>query len=143
MREFKTVTIEFVNKKGLKKKVKFKIENELKENLNLLTEAEREKYLKDLYHETERDKYHRRKYVLINDVSQAKSDIETPEEKYFNDLQKAELEERINRLTTKEQDYIRQIHYEGKKQKDLASKYGVDKSTVSRTLKRIYDKLKK
>lgn len=135
--------VTFVNKKGIKKNVMVNITEEINEIIDLLDEDERNEYLENLYHETERERYHRRKYVLVNEITENRSNLESPEEQYFKDLEKKELTEKISKLSKRDQEYILLVYYEGKKQKEVAEKYGISPSALSHALKRIYDKLRK
>lgn len=57
--------------------------------------------------------------------------------------EKQSLHKAIKKLTTRQQEMVRLIYFEGKTQEEVAKKYGVDKSAVSHAMQRIYSTLKK
>ena len=144
------VYLEFINKKGRKKNVIFYMD---KQSYNLINdktikEEERNKYLIEEYHEYERERYHKRKFVSFDVETAEFLDLiadksETPLEKRKLKGDYVELYNAIKKLNPRQQEIIKLIYWEGKSQKDLTKIYGVKKQAISDAVRRIHEKLKK
>ena len=64
------------------------------------------------------------------------------EEETKNEKLKA-LSEALAKLTSRQQEMVKMIYFDGKSQEDLAKYYGVGKQAISNAMKRIYATLKK
>lgn len=144
------VKLDFINKKGEKKHVKFWMDKQTYEMLfdESISEEVRHQYLVDEYHEYERERYYNRKFVSFDsEMAQALNLIEdtsmSNEEKYEMDLNNEVIKEAISKLNPRQQEMVRLLYWEGKSQKDLCEIYGVKKQAISDAVKRIHDSLRK
>ena len=144
------VKLDFINKKGEKKHVKFWMDKQTYEMLfdESISEEVRHQYLVDEYHEYERERYYNRKFVSFDsEMAQALDLIEdtsmSNEEKYEMDLNNEVIKEAISKLNPRQQEMVRLLYWEGKSQKDLCEIYGVKKQAISDAVKRIHDSLRK
>ena len=145
------VNLDFFNKKGELKHVKFWMDKQTYEMLfdESISEEIRHQYLVDEYHEYERERYHNRKFVSFDsEMAEALDLIEdstsiSSEDKYDIDLNNNLIREAIKKLTPRQQEMVRLLYWEGKSQKDLCEIYGVKKQTISDAVKRIHDTLRK
>lgn len=145
------VKLDFINKKGELKHVKFWMDKQTYEMLfdESISEEIRHQYLVDEYHEYERERYHNRKFVSFDsEMAEALDLIEdstsiSSEDKYDIDLNNNLIKEAIKKLTPRQQEMVRLLYWEGKTQKDLCEIYGVKKQTISDAVKRIHDTLRK
>lgn len=144
------VKLDFINKKGEEKKVKFYMDKQTYEMLfdESITEEIRHQYLVDEYHEYERERYYKRRFVSF-DVEMAESLdlIEdrtiSSEDKYEIDLNNKVIHDAIKKLTPRQQEIVRLLYWEGKSQKELCERYGISKQAINNALVKIYNKLKK
>lgn len=144
------VKLDFINKKGEEKHVKFWMDKQTYEMLfdESISEEVRHQYLVDEYHEYERERYYHRKFVSFDsEMAQALDLIEdasmSNEEKYEMDLNNEVIKEAISKLNPRQQEMVRLLYLEGKLQKDLCEIYGVKKQAISDAVKRIHDTLRK
>lgn len=145
------VKLDFINKKGELKHVKFWMDKQTYEMLldESISDEIRHQYLVDEYHEYERERYHNRKFVSFDsEMAEALDLIEdstsiSSEDKYDIDLNNNLIKEAIKKLTPRQQEMVRLLYWEGKSQKDLCEIYGVKKQTISDAVKRIHDTLRK
>lgn len=144
------VKLDFINKKGEEKHVKFWMDKQTYEMLfdESISEEVRHQYLVDEYHEYERERYYNRKFVSFDsEMAQALDLIEdtsmSNEEKYEMDLNNEVIKEAISKLNPRQQEMVRLLYWEGKSQKDLCEIYGVKKQAISDAVKRIHDSLRK
>lgn len=144
------VKLDFINKKGELKHVKFWMDKQTYEMLfdESISEEVRHQYLVDEYHEYERERYYNRKFVSFDsEMAQALDLIEdtsmSNEEKYEMDLNNEVIKEAISKLNPRQQEMVRLLYWEGKSQKDLCEIYGVKKQAISDAVKRIHDTLRK
>ena len=144
------VKLDFINKKGEEKHVKFWMDRQTYEMLfdESISEEVRHQYLVDEYHEYERERYYNRKFVSFDsEMAQALDLIEdtsmSNEEKYEMDLNNEVIKEAISKLNPRQQEMVRLLYWEGKSQKDLCEIYGVKKQAISDAVKRIHDTLRK
>lgn len=103
------VTLDFINKNGEEKRVKFYMEKQTYEMLfdESVSEEIRHQYLIDEYHEYERERYYKRKFVsLDSEMAQALDLIEdtsiSAEEKYEIDLNNKVVQKAIKKLTPRQ-----------------------------------------
>ncbi|NLE04503.1 MAG: sigma-70 family RNA polymerase sigma factor [Crenarchaeota archaeon] len=144
------VNLDFINKKGKQKQVRFYMDKQTYEMLfdESISKEIRHQYLVNEYHEYERERYHRRKFVSFDaemaDMMRIREEsTESSEEKYIKELEKLEMKEAIRKLITRQQDFVRLVYYEGRSQEEVASIYGITKSAVSHAMKKIYVNLRK
>lgn len=145
------VKLDFINKKGELKHVKFWMDKQTYEMLldESISDEIRHQYLVDEYHEYERERYHNRKFVSFDsEMAEALDLIEdstsiSSEDKYDIDLNNNLIKEAIKKLTPRQQEMVRLLYWEGKSQKDLCEIYGVSKQAISNALDRIHNTLKK
>lgn len=144
------VKLDFINKKGELKHVKFWMDKQTYEMLfdESISEEIRNQYLVDEYHEYERERYHKRKFVSFDsELAEAMDLIEdtsiSSEDQYDINLANKEIKEAIKRLTPRQQEMIKLLYWEGKSQKDLSEMYGVSKQAINNALDRINKTLKK
>ncbi len=145
------VKLDFINKKGELKHVKFWMDKQTYEMLfdESINEEIRHQYLVDEYHEYERERYHNRKFVSFDsEMAEALDLIEdstsiSSEDKYDIDLNNNLIKEALKKLTPRQQEMVRLLYWEGKSQKDLCEIYGVSKQAISNALDRIHNTLKK
>lgn len=144
------IKLDFINKKGEEKHVKFWMDKQTYEMLfdESISEEVRHQYLVDEYHEYERERYYNRKFVSFDsEMAQALDLIEdasmSNEEKYEMDLNNEVIKEAICKLNPRQQEMVRLLYWEGKSQKDLCEIYGVKKQAISDAVKRIHDTLRK
>lgn len=145
------VKLDFINKKGELKHVKFWMDKQTYEMLldESISDEIRHQYLVDEYHEYERERYHNRKFVSFDsEMAEALDLIEdsasiSSEDKYDIDLNNNLIKEAIKKLTPRQQEMVRLLYWEGKTQKDLCEIYGVKKQAISDAVKRIHDTLRK
>ena len=145
----KQVKLTFKNKKGEIKKVKFPIDSKTYEILldESIDEEYRQKYLVDEYHEYERERYYKRKFVSF-DSEMAESldlieDNSIFSEQRVNKFINKTIDEEIKKLTPRQQEIVRLLYWEGKTQKDLCEIYGIKKQAISDAVKRIHNTLRK
>ena len=145
------VKLDFINKKGELKHVKFWMDKQTYEMLldESISEEIRHKYLVEEYHEYERERYHNRKFVsfdsemaeeldLIEDITSISS-----EDRYENEIINNEIKNAINMLSPRQNEIINKVYFENKKQIEVAKELGVTKEFVSKTLSKALDNLKK
>lgn len=145
------VKLDFINKKGELKHVKFWMDKQTYEMLfdASISDEIRHQYLVDEYHEYERERYHNRKFVSFDsEMAEALDLIEdktsmSSEERYEIDLNNKIIQDAIKKLTPRQQEMVRLLYWEGKSQKDLCEIYGVSKQAISNVLDRIHNTLKK
>lgn len=144
------VNLDFINKKGEEKHVKFWMDKQTYEMLfdESISEEIRQKYLVDEYHEYERERYYQRKYLPFDsEMAEALNLIEdtsiSSEDRYEINLKNKIIQDAIKKLTPRQQEIVRLIYWEGKSQKDLCEIYGVKKQTISDVVKRIHNALRK
>lgn len=144
------VNLDFINKKGEEKHVKFWMDKQTYEMLfdESISEEIRHQYLVDEYHEYERERYHNRKFVSFDsEMAEALDLIEdtsmSSEDRYEINLNNKIIKNAIKKLTPRQQEMVRLLYWEGKSQKDLCEIYGVKKQTISDAVKRIHDTLRK
>lgn len=145
------VKLDFINKNGELKHVKFWMDKQTYEMLldESISDEIRHQYLVDEYHEYERERYHNRKFVSFDsEMAEALDLIEdsasiSSEDKYDIDLNNNLIKEAIKKLTPRQQEMVRLLYWEGKTQKDLCEIYGVKKQAISDAVKRIHDTLRK
>lgn len=150
MNEKIKVNLDFINKKGELKHVKFYMD---KQSYDMIFDVSisdeiRNKYLIDEYHEYERRKYQNRKIVSIdNKIFKLDNLIDNSyisnEDKYYASNKIKKLKQAINKLTPRQKEMLRLIYWEGKKQKELCEIYGVKKQAISDAVKRMHNRLKK
>lgn len=144
------VKLDFINKRGEEKHVKFWMDKQTYEMLfdESIGEEIRHQYLVDEYHEYERERYHKRKFVSFDsEMAEALDLIEdttiSSEDRYEMDLNNKIIPEAIKKLTPRQQEMVRLLYWEGKSQKDLSEMYGVSKQAINNALDRIHNTLKK
>lgn len=145
------VKLDFINKKGALKRVKFWMEKQTYEVLfdESISEEIRHQYLVDEYHEYERERYHNRKFVSFDsEMAEALDLIEdstsiSSEDRYENEIINNEVKNAINMLSPRQKEIINKVYFENKKQIEVAKKLGVTKEFVSKTLSKAIENLKK
>lgn len=144
------VKLDFINKKGEQKHVKFRLDKQTYEMLfdESISEEVRQQYLVDEYHEYERERYYKRKFVSFDsEMAEALDLIEDKslscEERYEIDFNNNLINEAIKRLNPRQQEMVRLLYWEGKLQNDLCEIYGVSKQAINNALNRIYKTLRK
>ena len=144
------VYLEFINKKGVKKKVMFYMDKQSYEMIcdKSISDAERNKYLADEYHEYERERYYKRKFVSFDvEMAEALELIEDESLSYAEKIEikfkNKELYEAINKLTPRQQEIVRLIYWEGKTQKELTEIYGIKKQSICDAVGRIHTTLRR
>lgn len=144
------VKLDFINKKGELKHVKFWMDKQTYEMLfdESISEEKRHQYLVDEYHEYERERYHKRKFVSFDsEMAQNLDLIEdtsiSSDERYEIDVHNKIILDAIKKLTPRQQEMVRLIYWECKSQKDLCEIYGVSKQAINNALDRIHKTLKK
>lgn len=144
------VKLDFINKKGEFKHVKFFMDEQTYEILQdeSISEEIRQQYLVEEYHEYERERYHNRKFVSYDyEMAEAFNLIEdttlSSEEKYEVELNHKEIENAIKQLTPRQQEMVKLIYWEGKTQKELCEIYGVKKQAINDAVRRIHSRLRK
>lgn len=145
------VKLDFINKKGELKHVKFWMDKQTYEMLldESISDEIRHQYLVDEYHEYERERYHNRKFVSFDsEMAESLDLIEdntfiSCEDRYEIDLNNKIIQDALKKLTPRQQEMVRLLYWEGKSQKDLCEIYGVSKQAISNALDRIHNTLKK
>lgn len=145
------VKLDFINKKGELKHVKFWMDKQTYEMLldESISEEIRHKYLVDEYHEYERERYHNRKFVSFDSEMAEELDLIedstsiSSEDRYENEIINNEIKNAINILSPRQNEIINKVYFENKKQIEVAKELGVTKEFVSKTLSKALDKLKK
>ncbi|MBR2138152.1 MAG: sigma-70 family RNA polymerase sigma factor [Bacilli bacterium] len=145
------VKLDFINKKGELKHVKFWMDKQTYEMLfdESINEEIRHQYLVDEYHEYERERYYNRKFVSFDsEMAEALDLIEdstsiSSEDRYEMELNNKLIQDALKKLTPRQQEMVRLLYWEGKSQKDLCEIYGVSKQAISNALDRIHNTLKK
>ena len=144
------VLLDFINKKGQLKHVKFWMDKQTYEILKdeSISEEIRHQYLIDEYHEYEPERYHNRKFVsfdseMAQNLNLIKDALISIENRYEIDLNNKIIEQSINKLTPRQQEMVRLLYWEEKSQKDLCKIYGVSKQAINNALNRIHKTLKK
>ena len=61
----------------------------------------------------------------------------------FDDMEDKQLQAAIKLLTPRQQEILRLMYIEGRTQKEIAKRFGVDKSAISHAVERIYASLQK
>lgn len=148
--QLEEVKLDFINKKGEEKHVKFYMDKHSYEILfdESISEEFRHQYLVDEYHEYERERYYKRKFVSFDsEMAEALDLIEdtsiSREERYEIDINNKIVQEVIKKLTPRQQEMVRLLYWEGKSQKELCEIYGVKKQAISDAVGRIHRSLKK
>ena len=129
------VVLDFVNERGQNKRVKFYMDKKSYEILQDKSIAPnvRYQYLIDEYHEYERERYYRRRHIIL-DLS--KYLVASDDNDNFKELNTRQLREVIEKLPERQKELIIKIYFEGKTQIKIAKELNISKSTVSITLKR-------
>lgn len=136
----KKIELEFINKRGEWKKVKFDVDELSYKAIcdESVSEEYRHKWLVDEYHEQEREKNRNRRYAVVDidtDILTEDTEIDIWE---YEDLYIA-----ISKLTPRQQEFVKLKFFEGFTQEEIAKKYGITKQSVSDAMRRIYETLKK
>ncbi len=135
------VKLDFINKRGEEKKVKFYMDKTSYEILSdsSINEMYRHQYLINEYHEYEREKYYKRKYSLLDieilDQLKNTKDFENDNYDY--------LYSAIEKLNDKQKELIKLIFFEGYSQTEVAKMQGVSKQAINNSLNKIYSILRK
>ncbi len=144
------VKLDFTNKKGELKHVKFWMDKQTYEILfdKSISKEIRHQYLIEEYHEYERERYYTRKFVNFDvETAEALNLVEetssSSEEKNEMEVRQIEIENAIRQLTPRQQEIVRLIYWEGKSQKELCEIYKVTKQAMSDAVRRILNRLKK
>lgn len=144
------VKLNFMNKKGERKHVKFYMDKQTYEILfdKSISENIRHQYLVEEYHEYERERYYQRKFVNFNcEIAEALDLVEDTslltEKKYETKSNHSDIEKAIIQLTPRQQEMVKLIYWEGKSQKELCEIYGVKKQAINDAIKRIHKHLRK
>ena len=145
------VKLDFINKKGELKHVKFWMDKQTYEMLldESISEEIRHKYLVEEYHEYERERYHNRKFVSFDSEMAEELDLIedstsiSSEDRYENEIINNEIKNAINMLSPRQNEIINKVYFENKKQIEVAKELGVTKEFVSKTLSKALDNLKK
>jgi RNA polymerase sigma factor (sigma-70 family) len=139
------VELNFINKKGEEKHVKFWMDKQTFDALHdeSVSEEIRHRYLVDEYHAIEQERYYKRKFVPFDcELAQSLELIEdtsiSNEEKYDLDLNNEAIKEAIMKLSPRQKEIVKLLYWEGKSQKDLCKIYGLKKQSVSDAVKRIH-----
>lgn len=140
------VRFTFTNKKGEKKTVNVFVDKETYSILPKVSIKDRTKYLEDLYHEQEREKYYSRKNISFSRFANNEEEDFEPEypmdvEKRF--LQRKLVKEILNHLSKIDREYILLRFFENLTIDAIAKKLKVNERTVRRNLTRIIKDLKK
>lgn len=150
MSEKKLVKLEFVNKQNELKKVEFYMDMQTYEMLDdeSISNEEKQKYLIEEYHMYEREKYHNRKIVRIDEknidfFNELIDDNKTHEQKYMSDKDSEEFFSFFKVLNDRQKELIKFIYFYNKIQEEVAKIFGVSKAAINQSLNRIYKKIKK
>ncbi len=140
------VRFTFTNKKGEKKTVNVFVDKETYSILPKLSIKDRTKYLEDLYHEQEREKYYSRKTIPFSRFANNEEEDFEPEypmdvERSF--LQRKLIKEILNHLSKIDKEYILLRFFENLTIDAIAKKLKINERTVRRNLTRIIKDLKK
>lgn len=140
------VKFTFTNKKGEKKTVNVFVDKETYVILPKLSKDDRTKYLEDLYHEQEREKYYSRKTIPFSRFANNEEWDFEPE--YPMDVEKSFLhrklvKEILNHLSKIDKEYILLRFFDNLTIDAIAEKMKVNERTVRRNLIRIIEDLKK
>ena len=137
-----------INKKGDEKNVTIyvdKITYKLLWDSNL-DESVKINYLKEIYLENNKENYLKKKENRIKDImiiSGSYEYIESPQEYYEKKLFKENMITCLNNLKPIERQIIELIFFEGKRMVDVANILNRSKSTISKRLNVILNKLRK
>lgn len=143
------VNLSFINKKGKNKNVTFFMDKQSYEMINSSSIAKetRQQYLVDEYHEYERERYYKRKFVSFDfelaELLNSNEKSIKAEEVFIQKIYNKDLYAAIKKLNTRQQEIIKMIYWEGKTQKEVSEIYGVSKQAINNSLKRIYKTLQK
>lgn len=144
------VKLDFINKKGEEKHVRFYMEKQTYEILfdKSISEDFRKQYLIDEYHEYEKERYFKRKFLSIDsEMAESLGLIEritiTSNETYDNENTINEIILAIKSLSDKQKEIITKVYLENKKQVEVAKELGVSKAFISKTISKAIDNLKK
>ena len=148
MENYDEIKVKFKNKYNEEKEVKFYIDEQTMNILNKsdISNEEKERYLKEKYHEFELEKYYKRRYELYEENAleeinyQRKKLIESDSDKQIELL---DLKEALNSLNDKQKLIINLVYFKGMSQQEVGSFLGVSKQSINSTLKRIYSILRK
>lgn len=148
MENYDEIKVKFKNKYNEEKEVKFYIDEQTMNILNKsdISKEEKERYLKEKYHEFELEKYYKRRYELYEENAleeinyQRKKLIESDSDKQIELL---DLKEALNSLNDKQKLIINLVYFKGMSQQEVGSFLGVSKQSINSTLKRIYSILRK
>lgn len=129
------VVLDFVNNRGQNKHVKFYIDKKTYEMLQdkSISPSYRQQYLIDEYHEYERERYYKRKHIIL-DLN--KYFTTSNDSAHFKEFDMRQLKEAIEILPSRQKEIIIKVYFEGKTQIKIAKEINISKSTVSTTLKR-------
>ena len=142
------IDFRYINKKGDEKNVTIyvdKITYKLLWDSNL-DESVKINYLKEIYLENNKENYLKKKENRIKDImiiSGSYEYIESPEEYYEKKLFKENMITCLNNLKPIERQIIELIFFEGKRMVDVANILNRSKSTISKRLNVILNKLRK
>ena len=138
----------YINKKGKEKNVSVYVD---KTTYKLIRDSDLDEsiiinYLKDIYLESNREKYLKRKEKKFKEILLMNGSyefIESPEEFYDKMVYKDKLRTCLNNLKLVERQIIDLIFFKGKRIVDVANILNKNKSTISKRLKVILNKLNK
>ena len=142
------IDFRYINKKGDEKNVSVYVD---KTTYKLIRDSDLDEsiiinYLKDIYLESNREKYLKRKEKKFKEVLLINGSyefIESPEEFYEKMVYKDKLRTCLNNLKLVERQIIDLIFFKGKRIVDVANILNKNKSTISKRIKVILNKLKK
>ena len=135
------VNFKFINDKREEKEVVFYMDKQSYEMITdpSIDEETRQWYLSYEYHEYERERSFKRKHPLV--------DIDTLEiidpvfDEYNYDLEI--IEKCISKLNQRQKKMLKMKFFDGKNQKEIAEELKISKQSVSDSMHRIYQTLKK
>ena len=148
MENYEEIKVKFINKYNEEKEVEFYIDEQTMDILNKsdLSKEEKDRYLKEKYHEFELEKYYKRRYELyeenvLEEINYQKTKL--TESNSDKQIELLDLEEALNFLTDRQKLIIDLVYFKGMSQQEVASFLGVSKQAINSTLKRIYSILRK
>lgn len=140
------IKFSFINSKGKEKTVNVFIDRGTKDILPKLNEDQKTEYLKELYHDQEREKNYRRKTITFTHYINDDETYYDPKDDNYN-LEETVYKNKLIRdilesLNEKDRRLIILFYFQGYKIYEIAKKIGVTEKTVSTNIRRILKEIR-
>lgn len=148
--KFKTVKI-ISRSNGELKEVSFPMDSETYEEISKLPEAEKIKYLTEMYYDYKKEQKASRKTISLETILEDNTELadgivdsnSNPEELCLQNERYEFLHQALKKLNEKQRRVIWELFYNNKSQRELAEEMGMSESAMSHFVEYVLAKLRK